>query len=79
MPKDLKSIMSRLDLFYKWFACRYVCAPMYAWCLQRSKEGVGSPSPGVMGIDHLELIMKRSHNMDAGNQTWVLCKSNKCS
>ena len=27
----------------------------------------------------LELLMVESHPEDAGNQTWDLCKSNKCS
>jgi hypothetical protein len=48
----------------------YVCH-MHSWCLQRPDEVIGS-----LG---LELEMVISHRMGSGNQTWVLCKGNKCS
>lgn len=31
------------------------------------------------GCLELELRIVMNHQMDSGNQTWVLCKGNKCS
>lgn len=27
----------------------YICAPMYAWCLRRSEEGIRFPEMGIIG------------------------------
>lgn len=47
----------------------HVLNPMYARYSEKSKEGIGS--------SRTEVIM--SHHVCAGSQTWVPCKSNKCS
>lgn len=52
--------------------CKYVCVCLCVHVNAGLKEAIGFPGAGLKGSYELP-------DVDAGNQTRVLCKSNKCS
>lgn len=51
--------------------CLHVCVPLMCLLLMKATNSVKFPGAGVMG--------DFEPPCGSGNQTWVLCKSNKCS
>lgn len=66
--KEKKILFCKIKIFlsYKNFAFMHTVHCVYAWSLQRSEEAAESPGARVVVVFHL----------CAGNQTYVLCKSN---
>jgi hypothetical protein len=54
------------------FACMCVCVPHVCPVSRGGQKRALDPQ-------ELELQMVVSHHVGVGEQTWVLCKSNKCS